>query len=169
MSWFDRFLNRGNKTPSLKPAAPFQASRIPNYFQPHEFQGWFDRMMKIQLERLNLYRHRWGMPVIVSPASGAVGRHLGLSSKSQHNYDRWGEVRATDIMPVGMETAADRRRAYQIAKAVGFTGIGIYPEWRPRAGLHVDSRVDRLPGNPATWSAFRENGRQVYYGIDKAI
>lgn len=111
---------------------------------------------------------------MISPAKGAVGRRDGYSGNSQHNYDRWGEVRALDIMPFGMTTALARKRAFNLAKQVGFTGIGVYPEWTPRPGLHVDVRMDRTEGNPATWSAFfvvGENGKRVqqYFGLDKAL
>lgn len=140
-----------------------------NYFQPNEFQGWYDRLDKLLLPKLNAFRREWGAPVRISPASGAVGRNIG-SSSSQHNFDRWGEVRAVDIMPTGENTVENRRRAFEIAKRVGFTGIGVYPKWSPQWGLHVDVRRDKEEGRPATWSAFpNANGKQEYFGVDKAL
>ena len=142
-----------------------------NYFHEDEFQGWYDRLDPKLLPKLNAFRERWGAPVLISQARGAVGRKLGVNSNSQHNYDKWGMVRAVDIMPKGENTAANRRRAFEIAKEVGFTGIGIYPKWNPQWGIHVDVRVDKEPGNPATWSAFPSGpgGKQEYFGVDKAL
>lgn len=117
------------------------------YFSEHEFNGWYGRLSPELKIALDTFRGVWGYPVIISPAEGAVGRHLG-DSKSQHNIDKWGEVRAVDIFPYGLDSYSDAVRAIQCAKESGFTGIGIYPEWSPQCGMHVDVR----PGNHiATW------------------
>lgn len=59
----------------------------------------------------------------------------------------WGEVRAVDIFPkVGgryIETTEELERAYEIAKAVGFSGIGVYTDTQPGHMLHVDVRSSR--------------------------
>jgi len=76
-------------------------------------------------------------------------------------------------MPHGMDTAEDRQRAVEIATTVGFIGIGVYPDWKPRPGLHLDMkrREGRGFGNPGTWSAFRnpETGEQEYFDLAKAL
>lgn len=123
------------------------------YFQPSEFGEWYSRMSPELLYKLDEFRHRWGYPVQVSPANGSLGRHQGEGSQSQHNVDLWGEVRAVDVFPTikgrYMRTAADRRRAQEIAEAVGFTGIGLYTDTQPGNMLHVDVRT----GNRvAKWS-----------------
>ena len=131
------------------------------YFQPAEFGEWWPYMAPDLLTKLDEFRARLGVPVMISPAQGALGRHAG-ASLSQHNVDMWGEVRAADVMPLGVSLA----RAYEVARAVGFSGIGLYPDWRPHPGLHLDVR----PGPLALWSGMLDDeGRQVYRGIGEAL
>ena len=139
------------------------------YFKNNEFQGWFDFLHPELLPKLDAFREGWGAPVMISPAPGAVGRRAPSSVKSQHNVTLWGTTRAVDIMPIGMKTKADFKKAVEIAKLVGFSGIGVYPDWSPQPGLHVDVRPGRAQGQPALWSAFKVNGRQEYFAIDKAL
>lgn len=121
------------------------------------------------LLKLDEFRHRWGAPVMISPVDGALGRHAGDSSQSQHNVDLFGEVRAADVFPrVGsgfIQTEGERRRAYRIAVEVGFTGIGVYTDTTPGNMLHLDVRTDRQPGNPALWS--RVSGQ--FKGIGEVV
>jgi len=138
------------------------------YFTASEFGLWWPLMNSDQLLKLDAFREAWGAPVMLSPAQGGIGRED--DSNSQHNVTLWGEVRATDIMPEGMNTAADRSRAVAIARAVGFTGIGIYPDWQPRAGLHLDVREPETPGHIATWAGLKDhNGQQYYAGIEQGL
>jgi len=165
------------------------------FFQPDEFTrggspgggsdghpvAWADLglMSPRLLVLLDLFRWRLlteGLAhgVEVSPASGAVGRRLGPDASSQHNVDRWGEVRAIDVLP--RWGAQDHRqatetlhKAMEVGVECGFTGVGVYPHWRPRPGLHVDVRQDRQPGDPATWGAVLKDGRQFYVGVDEAL
>ena len=131
------------------------------YFSASEFGVYYPMINSELLVKLDEFRHRWGRPVTVSPVAGAIVRHGG-DSHSQHNIDRWGETRAIDVFPEGMETLEQRQRAYQIARAVGFTGIGIYTDTAPSNLLHVDVRPgDRV----ATWS--RVNGE--YLGINEVL
>ena len=117
------------------------------YFTPAEFGVAYPLINSDLLVKLDEFRHRWGRPVRVSPVAGAIVRHAGDSS-SQHNVDRWGETRAIDVFPAGMDSLDERQRAYQIAREVGFTGIGIYTDTKPSNLLHVDVRPgDRV----ATW------------------
>ena len=131
------------------------------YFTPAEFGEWWPLMSPDLLLKLDEFRARLGVPVMISPAPGALGRHLG-SSLSQHNVDMWGEVRAADVMPLG----ADLQTAYRVAREVGFHGIGLYPDWKPHPGLHLDVR----PGPLALWSGLLDNeGNQYYTGIEAAL
>lgn len=123
------------------------------YFEPSEFGPWWPQMSRDLLFKLDEFRHRWGAPVIISPAEGSLGRHQGHAGESQHNVDAWGQVRAVDVFPKVsgryITKAAERRRAYEIAREVGFTGIGLYTDTTPGNMLHVDVRG----GNRvATWS-----------------
>ncbi len=115
------------------------------------------------------FRKLWGAPVIISPARGAIGRTDGTSF---HNYARHGKVKAIDLMPRGMLTATDRVRAFASAKAAGATGIGLYPDWRPSQGIHIDVgvRTGKGVGNPAKWAGVRSpSGGQVYVAIERVF
>ena len=123
------------------------------YFSAAEFGEWWPLMSTELLQKLDEFRARLGVPVRISPHSRALGRNDGPLSFSQHNVDMWGEVRAADVMFEGVSL----KRAYEVAKAVGFSGIGAYPDWQPSAGLHLDVR----PGPLGTWAGIVINGRQV--------
>lgn len=129
---------------------------------------WFPHMSLRLLVLLDSFRHRWGDACIVSPHPRALGRYDG-DSYGQHNIDRYGEVRAIDFFPDGMDGAALTHKAVSIARSCGFTGIGIYPNWQPRPGLHVDVRVDEAPGHPATWGGVDGENGQVYVGLQQAL
>lgn len=143
------------------------------YFQPSEFRGWWDVLDPVLLRCLDLFRHILNSPVMISPAEGAIGRRLGSRSKSQHNVDRWGQVRAIDVIPqVGGRYLRDQqaaRMAVEIAKRCGFTGIGYYPHWKPEPGLHLDVRRDRTVDDPALWGALRDGPTQRYVSIEQAF
>lgn len=128
------------------------------YFSAGEFGVFYPLINSDLLIKLDEFRHRWGRPVVVSPVAGAIVRHGG-DSHSQHNIDRWGETRAVDVFPDGMDTVSERKRAYQIARDVGFTGIGIYTDTVPSNLLHVDVRPG---GYVATWS--RVGGQYLEIG-----
>lgn len=140
-----------------------------DHFDPEEFGEWWPLMCEDWLLKLDRFRDRWGAPVLVSKAIGALGRHAG-DALTMHNVDRWYVVRAGDIFPKVpdgsggfrfMCSEGERRRAYIIAKEVGFTGIGIYTDTNPGNMLHVDNRAGRL----ATWS--RVKGE--YLGISEVL
>lgn len=135
------------------------------HFEPWEFRAWWPFMSRDLLLKLDHFRKLWDDEVAISKAEGAIGRHGG-EDKSRHNLDLWGEVQAIDILPKGMITAEDRRRAVKIAHEVGFMGIGVYPEWSPSAGLHVDVRNTAAV---ATWSRMAVNGEQQYLGIEAGL
>lgn len=153
------------------------------YFSREEFGAYWPMMSPALLLALDEFRHRLGYPVAISPAPGAIGRPIigsdgqlaeaeSSAEKSYHNYLIHGEVMAVDVMPKppGGATVAERRRWMEAARAAGFTGVGLYPDWKPRPGLHLDVRPDRTPANPATWAGIRNgDGKQVYVGIDQAL
>jgi hypothetical protein len=138
-----------------------------DFFTPREFGEWFDRMDPEFLVKLDLFRYRWGAPVELSPAAGALGREG--SPESQHHWKPGGTVRAGDLLPVGITTQEDARRAIALATECGFRGIGLYPHWAPMPGLHLDVRVDRRMGEPALWGALRVNGAQTYVPLTNAL
>lgn len=139
------------------------------HFRPQEFGEWWPRMSVRLLEVLDEFRAIWGAPVTISPVEGALGRHMGPDAASQHNVDRWREVRAADVFPHGMVTRADAERAFRCAVAAGATGFGSYPHWQPQPGVHIDVRQDRQRGAPATWGFVRHDGRKRQVALTQAF
>ncbi|MCP5230675.1 MAG: hypothetical protein H6948_01030 [Zoogloeaceae bacterium] len=135
------------------------------HFAPAEFGEDWPRLSIELLRRLDRFRDLLGAPVIISPAPGALGRRLGASDASQHNLDHWGEVRAADVMlpTVDLRDRATGEAVVQIARGL-FGGVGLYLDWQPHAGLHLDVRGWRFgdvryPREVATWS--RVGGQYV--------
>lgn len=112
------------------------------------------------LQKLDEFRERLGRKVMISPAPGALIR-FDKGSESQHTFGR-----AADIM---LPDGPDLETAFSIAKAVGFTGIGVYPDWKPYQGMHLDIRKLE-PGQPiAIWAGKNKDGRQVYTNISEVL
>jgi hypothetical protein len=146
-----------------------------HYFQPTEFRGWWKKMSPRLLVLLDSCRSQWGAPIRVSPADRALGRRMG-ESLSQHNVQKWGEVRAVDVFPANVETIDEAERFYALARRVGFTGIGIYPDTKPGVMFHLDVRIDVVPGTPATWGGLRrmvaapeQQNDWRYVSLDEAL
>lgn len=128
------------------------------HFDKAEFRGWFDLMHPDLLEKLDEFRDRLNRPISISPAEGSIGRHLGTGSGSYHNVDKHKGVLAIDVMPA----TDDMTKCFRLAKSIGFGGIGLYPYWKPRWGMHLDVR----PKNrKARWFCVRnpESGKQEYF------
>ena len=147
------------------------------HFGAGEFGAYWPMMNVDLLKRLDRFRSLLGYPVAISRAPGAIGRPIigggqaeSGAERSWHNYAIHGEVMAVDVHPLPPmgATASERRRWFDVAKQVGFTGIGIYPDWN-RPGVHLDVRTDRQPGSPATWAGVSQGGKQVYVGIERAL
>lgn len=130
------------------------------YFSDHEFGLWWPFMDTELLLGLDRFREVLGSAVVISPAPDALGR---MSNKSSQHYPA-PLVRAVDVL-----LSTDLEKGYRAARKVGFCGIGVYPDWKPRAGIHLDMRPDRTPENPALWSARRIDGKQVYGNIGDVI
>lgn len=130
------------------------------HFTPGEFGGSWPLLNTDLLLKLDEFRDRLGSRVLISPAPGALIRPAG-GSEGQHIYGRAADVMIPDAPLV---------TAYKVAKEVGFTGIGVYPHWRPHKGLHLDVRPDRLPGSPAQWAGLRDaQGKQFYTSVDRGL
>lgn len=136
------------------------------YFKATEFRQWWPLMDADLLFGLDEFRHRLGRAVQISPAIGALGRPG--ADDSMHNVAKWGSVRAADVIIPGA-TKADLPGFYQVAREMGvFGGIGVYPDWKPWPGLHLDTR-DRDPQQPATWAGLNDSsGKQFYTGVNQA-
>ena len=148
---------------------------VPRFFAPQEFGAWVNRVHPALLLALDVLRDTLNSPVVISPAPGSLGRRLAGSS-SLHNVDVFGMVHAADVLlPVswGVEEGFDAARNVRL-----FSGIGVYPFWKPRPGLHVDVRhlsavnptKGATPLKPATWGAVRgAGGRQEYVSAAAAL
>jgi len=154
------------------------------YFTSGEFGPYWPLMSLDLLKKLDAFRDRLGYPVSISPAPGGIGRPIigsedqaaeSGAEKSYHNYLVHGEVMAIDVMPQppGGATPLERQRWVNVARDVGFTGIGLYPDWKPRPGIHLDVRpVSALkPGQGyAAWAGVRDqSGKQIYTSIDAGL
>ncbi|WP_299203295.1 hypothetical protein [uncultured Amphritea sp.] len=146
-----------------KPAAGDDIWSELDRFKRSEFREWADDMALGQLLALDRFAKLWGAAVTVSGNAAALGRHMGPNELSQHNIDRWGEVRAVDVFPEGL-TRENAKIARDLAKQSGFSGIGVYLD-TSRPMMHLDTRPDRTPDNPAQWS--RIEGE--YLGIERAF
>lgn len=140
------------------------------YYVPSEFRSWWDDMSARHIVLMDTFRHQLGSRVFISAAEGALGRNLGPNNESTHNVDYWGEVLATDIFVEHVHFRPQANAVYQLAKDIGFTGIGVYPQWannsgKLQVGFHLDSRPTRQMGDPATWG--RVNGE--YIAIENAL
>ncbi|MBW7956542.1 MAG: DUF882 domain-containing protein [Deltaproteobacteria bacterium] len=130
------------------------------YFKPSEFGASLPLLNPALLEKLDEFRHRLGSRVIISPAPGSLIRPAG-DNESQHVYGRAADVMIPDTTLV---------QAYSVAREVGFTGIGVYPHWKPYKGLHLDVRPDRQPGSPAQWAGLKgPDGKQFYTSVERGL
>ena len=146
------------------------------WFQPHEFgptiqrtEDWWQEMDPRLLILLDVFRSNWGYRVRISKHSMALGRHDGPEDEGDHNIDRHDAVLAADCFIEGVNSREDAEKAMELAEMVGFTAIGVYPDWRGGFGMHLGTRRCREPGNPATWGAIDQGGRQVYVSVDRAL
>ena len=160
---------------ALLQRAAGQPGYVPRWFSAREFGTWVNRIHPALLFALDALRDMLGSCLVISPAAGSLGRRLG-GSKSLHNVDVFGMVYAADVLlPLawgvgeGFEAARDLRL---------FSGIGVYPFWKPRPGLHLDVRhlssmnpsKGATPLRPATWGAVPgAGGRQEYVSAAAAL
>lgn len=152
-----------------------QPGYVPRFFWPHEFGAWLNRIHPALLFALDVLRDTLNAPVVISPAAGSLGRRLG-GSKSLHNTDVFGMVYAADVllpMAWGVGEGFDAARNLRL-----FSGIGVYPFWKPRPGLHLDVRhlsavnpsKGATPLRPATWGAVPgARARQEYVSAAAAL
>jgi hypothetical protein len=145
------------------------------FFTPGEFdlrpyggQDWWHMMSPDALKLLDRVRGRHGSPILISPHRGALGRHLGASF-SDHNVDRWGEVRVADVFPNMDQTPAAAQKFVDACFDVGVTALGVYPHWKNRhgqlqVGFHIGYRPERTD-NPATWGMIRYRPRGIQHMV----
>ena len=132
------------------------------HFSQEEFRDWAEDMSPRLITMLDVLRFRLGGPIAISGSEYALGRNLGRGAMSAHNIDEWGEVLAVDCFIRGVYNRAQAEAVVYEAKAIGFTGIGVYSDTRNNKGqkqvmFHLDVRPNESMGSPATWG--RVNGK----------
>ena len=126
------------------------------HFQSKEFREWADDMSARLVTMLDVLRFKLGSPIEISLSEYALGRNLGRGKMSEHNVDEWGEVLAVDCFISGIYNRAQAEEVAREAKAIGFTGIGVYSDTHNNYGedqvmFHLGVRPNELMGSPATW------------------
>lgn len=155
-----RYLMKAKDKPSLE------------FFSPVEFGVWYPAMDNKLLVGLDELRRRWGYPIKISTAFGALGRNEG--NESSWHFPRNGIVHAADVMPTkdGRGLNNDElQEIFNMARSLQvFGGVGVYPHWKPYKGLHLDTRTDRdAATNPALWGGIKQGGKQVYVSAYEAL
>lgn len=115
------------------------------HFAPSEWPDDPNRVAPDLVRLMDAVRSEAGVPIHIHAAWSLSGHGAG----SLH-----GQGRAVDFhFAPGLEPAAE----FALLAAFGFGGIGLYPEWRPRHGWHVDLR----PGKTRLFWV-RSDGRYRY-------
>lgn len=140
------------------------------HFNSGEFRHWWPYMSHRLLTMLDTLRHKLDTPIYISDNVAALGRHLSWNNESEHNMDRWGEVLAADCFIRDVRTASETLDVVNTAKDIGFTGIGIYPDWinnsgKNQVGFHFGVRPTRKMGDPALWGRVENK----YVRLDEAL
>lgn len=145
------------------------------YFSPDEFgptshrdEGWWTRMDLRLLMLLDSFRHQLGRPVDISEHQLALGRYDGPEGTSDHNFDRWGSVRAVDCF-CDIRDRDDGEDTVSLAFDTGFNAVGIYPHWNGGIGLHLGTRETLSIDEPAEWGAINRDGEQHYVSMRVAM
>lgn len=143
------------------------------WFDEEEFREWSARMSHLLLRGLDLFRQRAGVPIMVSPHPLALGRTDEKWQNSQHYVSGQNDVvKAVDVMFPKCNTRIELEYMWNVARDLNwFSGLGVYPHWKPFAGMHLDVRYTRDPRvDPALWGAVLDkDGKQVYTGWKESI
>lgn len=146
------------------------------YFTESEFRDWAAVMDYSFLFKLDDLRAKSGFKMLISPHPKALGRTTG-SRTSQHFWDDTKDsLKVADIIPYVVTpdrqhrglTVVEMKGLVATATNLGFTGIGVYPMWKPFPGLHLDLREPRHPRYVAKWSRVMVGGKKGYMSITAA-
>lgn len=142
------------------------------YFNPSEFREWHQDMSPRLLTLMDVLRHMLGRDKIfvISPDKDALGRRMGSNEMSSHNIDVHGQVLALDGFFPWIKSQDELRHVFNLAREIGFTGIGIYADTyykgKKMPMFHLDCRTTHKMGSPATWGRI---GGKKGYSINQAI
>lgn len=127
------------------------------HLSPENVGACWDQMDLAFLIRVDQFM--WDSPGewMVSPASGAACRDYG--SQTSRHYAVGRKADALDIMLID----GDLEENYRFARE-RFGGVGVYPDWIPFHGLHIDGRP-----NAATWAGIRQGNEQVYVPVEQVF
>lgn len=131
---------------------------VPN-FSPDEFGGALQHLDAGVVYALQKLRDKIGR-IMISPADGAVFR---FRTGSMHDASGGKLSKAIDIMPM---EASLNQLYFAIQNIPEFGGVGLYPNWSPRAGAHVDIRVRKDSGALYQWAQVDDSG---YVDINEAL
>ena len=126
------------------------------HFSKTEFREWWGKMSPRLLVLLDILRYKLKSPIQISRHPKSLGRHLGDKSHSEHNIDFWLQVLAVDCFVTNVFTRNEAAHVVYTAHGIGFTGIGVYPDWingrgDKQVGFHLGVRPTINMGNPAEW------------------
>ncbi len=149
---------------AASPASKIDFSHIEG-FSASEFHNQLHLLDVRVIHMLVRLRGKIGR-IRISPAPGAVARASGSKTTMHYAEPESGILsEAIDIMPIDV----DLETAYQAAMqdpAIG--AVGVYPDWLPLPGLHVDLRP-RIGSRIAQWSGLKVDGKQVYRSVQEAF
>lgn len=140
------------------------------YFTAEEFREWADDMSRRLVTMLDVLRHMSGRVIEISANGMSLGRELGLAAVSEHNIDHWGEVLAADCFVSGVYYREQAEAIVDLARKIGFTGIGIYTDTRNNRGeeqvmFHFGVRPTRNMGDPALWGRVAGKGTSLIVAL----
>jgi hypothetical protein len=153
---------RGRDNESMGPlesVAEETAGYTFRHLSPENITGCWDKMDMAFLRRVDQFIEDSPGKWIVSPATGAACRDYG--SKTSRHYAVGRKADALDIMLV----SGDLEEHYNLARQ-WFGGVGVYPDWYPHPGLHVDGREGE---QVATWAGIKQGNKQVYVSVEQAF
>ncbi len=143
---------------------PVDWSRV-RWFRPEEFGPHLDSMDPRVIYAADQLREALGAPLRVSPAPGATARFNG-NSQSRH----YAVGRKSDAVDLLVPRSMPLESVYRAALTVpSIGGIGLYPDWSPTHGVHIDCRPRKPGGRVATWGGVMVAGSQQYVTVSEVF
>jgi uncharacterized protein YcbK (DUF882 family) len=150
----------------IEPAAPLDYGNGYNemnfhnvaHFSKSEFHGESEFVDSRVIYALDELRKQLGKPIIISPVKGSVARFDDGSKTSQH-YAVGRKSTAVDVL-FPESSLHDVFVTASTITVIG--GIGLYPDWNPHHGAHIDTRQRKPNGGVYNWMGIdTENGQKL--------